>query len=196
MNTGIIILAAGNSSRLGKPKQLLDFQGSTLLEKTIQAAERTSFAPIVLVLGAYTDEILPTIKELNINYVINDNWRDGMSSSIKAGLKKMIGLEPAIENVMITVADQPFITAEIFNLLTKEQTNSGKHIIASSYAETIGTPALFNKQYFDELISLVGRSGAKQLITKYNNDVATIPFRLGHIDIDTETDYKNLIQPQ
>ncbi|KQM73049.1 hypothetical protein ASE74_21315 [Pedobacter sp. Leaf216] len=88
MKTGIIILAAGNCSRLGKPKQLLVFKENTLLEKTVAAAEQTSFAPIVLVLGAYADEILASIKEMNINYTVNDNWQDSMSASIKVGLKK------------------------------------------------------------------------------------------------------------
>ncbi|TKC01559.1 nucleotidyltransferase family protein [Pedobacter cryotolerans] len=196
MKTGIMILAAGNSSRLGKPKQLLVFEGNTLLEKTIAAAEQTSFTPVVLVLGAYADEILASIKELNINYIINDSWQDGMSASIKVGLKKMINLEPEIENVIIAVADQPFVTADIFNSLHEQQLKTGKNIIASSYAETIGTPALFNTQYFDELILLEGGSGAKHLMTKHINDVATIQFTLGNIDIDTETDYKNLTEPQ
>lgn len=193
MKTGIMILAAGNSSRLGKPKQLLVFDGNILLEKTITAAEQTPFAPIVLVLGAYADEILESITELNINYTINDNWQDGMSASIKVGLKKIIDLEPEIENVIITVADQPFVTADIFNSLHEQQLKTGKNIIASSYAETIGTPALFNTQYFDELDLLEGGHGAKHLMAKYINDVATIQFALGNIDIDTETDYKNLI---
>lgn len=196
MKTGIMILAAGNSSRLGKPKQLLVFEGTTLLEKTITAAEQTPFAPIVMVLGAYANEILASIKELNINYIINENWQDGMSASIKAGLKKMINLEPETESVIIAVADQPFVTADIFNLLYEQHLKTGKNIIASSYAETIGTPALFNRQYFDELNLLDGGSGAKHLMTKHINDVATIQFTLGNIDIDTETDYKNLTEPQ
>lgn len=196
MKTGIMILAAGNSSRLGKPKQLLVFDGNILLEKTITAAEQTPFAPIVLVLGAYADEILESITELNINYTINDNWQDGMSASIKVGLKKIIDLEPEIENVIITVADQPFVTADIFNSLHEQQLKTGKNIIASSYAETIGTPALFNRQYFDELNLLESGYGAKHLMTKHINDVATIQFTLGNIDIDTETDYKNLTEPQ
>jgi len=196
MKTGVIILAAGNSSRLGSPKQLLGFRGATLLETAIHAAAQTSFTPIVLVLGAYANEILGAVKNLTINYTVNDNWTEGMSSSIKVGLEKMIKLEPDTENVIITVSDQPYITDEIFNLLLAEQMISKKNIIACSYAETIGTPALFNKQYFDELMRLEDGAGAKHLITKYKDDVATIPFELGYIDIDTETDYKNLTEPQ
>lgn len=192
MSTGIIILAAGNSSRLGNPKQLLSFRGNTLLAATIEAAERTSCAPIVLVLGAYAQEILATVQTLDINYVINKSWEDGMSSSIRAGLAKIIEMEPETENVIIAVSDQPFITPDIFHALLENLEKTDKHIVASQYAQTVGTPALFNKKYFGQLMALEGNSGAKHILTQYVDDVSTIPFELGHIDIDTETDYKNL----
>ncbi|RYG41022.1 MAG: nucleotidyltransferase family protein [Chitinophagaceae bacterium] len=191
MSTGIIILAAGNSSRLGNTKQLLTFRGKTLLATTVEAAENTSCAPIVLVLGAYANEILAGHPELNINYVINDSWEKGMSTSIAAGLSKMIDLEPGTENVIITVSDQPFIAPAIFEKLLDSHKSTGKNLIASQYAHTIGTPALFNKKYFDELMLLEGDSGAKHILTQYVDDRSTIPFELGHIDIDTDTDYKN-----
>jgi molybdenum cofactor cytidylyltransferase len=194
MSTGIIILAAGNSSRLGNPKQLLSFRGKTLLATTIEAAEQTPCAPVVLVLGAYANEILAAHVDLNINYIINDSWPAGMATSIAAGLSKMIDLEPNTENVIITVSDQPFVTSSIFQGLLDSWKNTGKNMIASQYAHTIGTPALFNRKYFEQLTLLKGNSGAKHILTRYVDDMTTIPFELGHIDIDTETDYKNLTQ--
>lgn len=196
MSTGVIILAAGNSSRLGRPKQLLSYKGSTLLSTTIKAASQTAFAPIVLVLGANANEILAAEKDLGVDYTINYNWTAGMSSSIKAGFIKMMELEPQTENIIISVSDQPFTSADIFSLLLNEHLKSRKNIIASRYAQTIGTPVLFNKKYFNDLMSLDGGSGAKHLIRNYKEDVATIPFELGHIDIDTETDYRNLTEAQ
>jgi len=196
MNTGIIILAAGNSSRLGKPKQMLSFKGRTLLATTIAAAEETAYEPVILVLGAFAEEILTAHQNLNINYIINDNWQQGMSTSIAAGLAKIADLDPTIENVIIAVADQPFITPAIFEALVTEKESSGKNIVGSRYAETIGTPVLFNKQYFKELMSLKGDSGAKQIIKVNSEDVTTVAFELGNIDIDTETDYHNLTNPQ
>ncbi|TCD00492.1 nucleotidyltransferase family protein [Pedobacter psychroterrae] len=196
MNTGIIILAAGNSSRLGSPKQLLYYQGSSLLQRTVAAAETTAYVPIVLVLGAYADQILEQHPDFNINIIINDSWEKGISSSIAAGLSKMLELEADTKNVVIAVADQPFIRPEIFTELVEESQRSRKNIVASKYAETIGTPALFNEIYFDELIALNGNTGAKPLLQKYAADVATIPFELGHIDIDTQKDYNNLNHEQ
>lgn len=196
MNTGIIILAAGNSSRLGSPKQLLTYQGSSLLQRTLIAAETTGYAPIVLVLGAYADQILEQHRDLTIHIIINDSWQTGISSSIAAGLSKMLDLEPDTKNVVIAVGDQPFIRSEVFTALVEENRQSGKHIVASRYAQTIGTPALFNKQHFKELLALDGNTGAKPILQKYAANVATIPFELGHIDIDTQTDYHNLKQEQ
>ncbi|HKG07477.1 MAG TPA: nucleotidyltransferase family protein [Pedobacter sp.] len=192
MSTGIIILSAGNSSRLGNPKQLLYYKGSTLLETTISAAEQTSFAPVVLVLGAYATEILAANPNLNINYIINESWEQGISSSIAAGLTKIIELDPDTQNVIIAVSDQPFISHEIFEALLEKQRSTAKPMIASQYSETIGTPALFNRQYFDPLMSLEGNMGAKHILTENIDEVATVPFELGRIDIDNETDYNNL----
>jgi len=191
MNTGIIILAAGNSSRLGSPKQLLYYQGSSLLQRTVAAAKTSAYEPVVLVLGAHSDQILEQHPDLKINIIINDSWEKGISSSIAAGLSKMLELEADTKNVVIAVADQPFIRPEIFRELVEESQRSRKNIVASKYAETIGTPALFNEIYFDELIALRGNTGAKPILQKYAADVATIPFELGHIDIDTQTDYNN-----
>lgn len=196
MNTGIIILAAGNSSRLGSPKQLLYYQGSSLLQRTVAAAKTTAYEPVVLVLGAHADQILEQHPDLKINIIINDSWEKGISSSIAAGLLKMLELEADTKNVVIAVADQPFIRPEIFRELVEESQRSRKNIVASKYAETIGTPALFNEIYFDELIALGGNTGAKPILQKYAADVATIPFELGHIDIDTQTDYNNLNHEQ
>ena len=194
MKTGIIILAAGNSSRLGKPKQLLDHQGKTLLEITSEAAiEASSGNPVVVVLGAYADKISKHHHETNITYIVNESWEEGMSSSISAGLTTLLAQNSAIEQVIIAVCDQPYISAEIFESLIKKQEQTGKSIVASSYAQTIGTPALFNSKHFDELLSLSGNTGAKHLLKKYAGATETISFELGYIDIDTETDYNNLI---
>jgi molybdenum cofactor cytidylyltransferase len=194
MNTGIIILSAGNSSRLGSPKQLLPYKNSTLLQQAITAAKKTAYAPIVLVLGAYAEEILAESPEMQVYTIINNKWQEGISTSITTGLSKLLELQPNMDNVIIAVSDQPFISDEIFKALVEKQQQSRKNIVASLYAETIGTPALFKKKYFDELMLLDGNTGAKPILQKYTADVATVPFELGYIDIDTQTDYNNLTQ--
>lgn len=196
MDTGIIILAAGNSSRLGKPKQLLTYQDKTLLTIVSEAALKTSFHPVVVVLGAYATEVSKAHQGLKIQYVINEEWETGMSSSIATGLTALLDTKKDIENVIIAVADQVFITARIFEKLTENHQLTGKGIVASTYGETSGTPVLFNKKYFDQLLNLQGSTGAKKIVTENAADTAKVPFEKGLIDIDTAADYDNLIQNQ
>ncbi|GGE45156.1 molybdenum cofactor cytidylyltransferase [Pedobacter psychrotolerans] len=193
MDTGIVILAAGNSSRLGRPKQLLEFKQKTLIEHTINAALQTSFQPIIVVLGAYANEIQEKLP-IEVNFVINENWSEGMSSSIIAGVSALLKQSPMVENIIIAVSDQAFITAEVFEKLKQKQVNTKKGIIASTYVKTTGTPVLFNKEYFPQLLSLTGNNGAKSMLKLHDNDVAIVAFAMGNIDIDTETDYNNLIK--
>ena len=191
MKTGIIILAAGNSSRLGKPKQLLSYKGKLLIEIVTEAVLESNFEPIVVVLGANADLIS---KQLKLDYIINDSWNEGISSSIAAGISALLEKEPDLENVILTVSDQAFITSNIFKALYNQKISTGKGIIASSYKQTTGTPALFNKKYFHQLLALQGNTGAKPILKNNPEDIGTVEFELGYVDIDTEEDYNNLIK--
>jgi len=192
MNTGIIILAAGNSSRLGRPKQLLKFKDKTLIEWTIKAALETHFQPVLVILGAFADQIREKLPA-EIQFIINEHWQEGMASSIAAGLAEILRQLPDLENVIIMVSDQAFINSKVLLELQEKHISSKKGIIASRYVQTTGTPVLFNKQYFSELLSLTGNNGAKSMLKLHDNDVETVAFAMGNIDIDTETDYHNLI---
>jgi len=198
MGTGIIILAAGNSSRMGKPKQLMTYLGRTFLDIVTMEALETKCAPVIVVLGAHAEEIAAQQhqQQEHISHIVNKSWQQGMSSSIIAGLSEAIKTDPKVDNIILTVADQVFIKSAVLESLILKQQSSGKGIVASSYSDTLGTPALFNKKYFEALLSLQGENGAKSLIKLYNEDVDAIDFELGHVDIDTEQDYKHLIQSQ
>jgi len=192
-STGIIILAAGSSSRFGSTKQLVHFKGKTLLQHTIEEATEAGAEPIIVVTGANADEISKEIKNEKIEIVFNRDWEQGMASGIIIGLKKAISLNNKMEKAIIAVCDQPFISSSVFQQLYQEQTKSAKHIVACAYADTIGTPALFTQKYFDVLMKLKGDEGAKKLMKTYSEDVATVDFPKGYIDIDTKEDYENLL---
>jgi molybdenum cofactor cytidylyltransferase len=195
-NTAIIILAAGNSSRFGSAKQLLQFNNKTLLQHAIDEAIDSGAEPIVIVTGAHANEVSKAIKNENVDIVLNEEWEEGMASGIVAGLKKAITLNNDIENAIIAVCDQPFISSALFQQLYKVQNESVKHIVASAYANTIGTPVLFTQKYFDALMSLQGDEGAKKILLANKDDVSTIDFPQGNIDIDTQDDYKKLLDKQ
>jgi molybdenum cofactor cytidylyltransferase len=190
--TGVIILAAGSSSRLGSPKQNLVFQGQTLLQKAIQNALDSGCTCVILVLGGNAEIIQPTITDQAIPIVYNPDWKEGMASSIRYGLTELQEIAPTVTSAILMLCDQPFADAAILNQLIQKKSVTDKKIIASAYNGTVGPPALFDKSHFPELLQLTGNEGAKKLLLKYADDVATIPFLLGAIDIDTVGDYEKL----
>jgi len=195
-NTGIIILAAGGSSRFGKIKQLLPFNGKTLLQHVIDQASKSGAQPIVVITGANAAKVSASIAYSKVNIVINENWQEGMASGIVAGVQKIVSLNDSIKKIIVAVCDQPFVTSALFEQLDQMQNKSGKPIVACTYADTIGTPALFATKYFNQLLSLTGDEGAKKILKNNSEDVATVDFLKGEIDIDTQKDYENLLDEQ
>ncbi|MFB9075977.1 NTP transferase domain-containing protein [Flavobacterium procerum] len=191
--TGIIILAAGNSSRLGRPKQLLQYKESTLLKNSIYEALKVENSFIIIVTGSDHDLIEKELNSPEITFSFNSNWETGMSSSIVKGISELLLLNPDCEQCIMAVCDQPFVTSSVFESLIFESSKRGKGIVASAYSETLGTPVLFHKKYFQELLELKGQEGAKKLLKNYANDVVSVLFEKGNIDIDTEEDYLQLI---
>lgn len=190
--TGIIILAAGSSSRLGKPKQNLVFKGKTLLQRAIETAIASVCEPIVVVLGGNAEVIEPTIKNYAINIIHNPDWNEGMSSSVRSGISALLNIEPNIQSAILMLSDQPFTDTYLLNHLI--MANGKQGITVCGYNETIGPPVLFDAAYFNDLLSLKGHEGAKKVIHKYPNKVIEILFPHGNIDIDTIEDFEKLNQ--
>ena len=193
-NTAIVILAAGNSTRFGSTKQLLRFNGKTLLQHAIEEATEAGADPVVVVLGANANEVSASIDTTTVEIVLNNRWEEGMASGIVAGVRKVNSLSEHVHNVIIAVCDQPFISSALFKQLYQTQTESQKGIVGCSYADTIGTPVLFTQQYFEHLLALHGDEGAKKLLTTFATDVATVHFPNGNFDIDTQIDYQELLK--
>jgi molybdenum cofactor cytidylyltransferase len=189
---GIIILAAGSSSRMGKPKQLLEFDGMTLLTRVSKMASQSKLYPVIAVLGANADLIQAHLDVSGLDIVLNENWEEGMASSLRKGLQAMNEMYSHVDAVIILVGDQPYISNQHIEQLIDSQKKSGLPISACSYAGIMGTPALFHKTIFPELMLLEGDIGAKKIIEKRKQDVATVFFDKGVIDIDTIDDYEKL----
>lgn len=185
---GIIILAAGESKRFGSPKQLAEYKGKTLLQHAIDEAAKVDKAAICVVLGAHRDEILAKHKTEHIIAGINEDWESGMASSIQTGLHRLLQNYTDLKGCIIAVSDQPFLKAKIFEHLIKKQQETGAGIIASAYANTLGTPVYLDKKYFDELMALTGDGGAKQMLETHKDDLSQIDFEQGETDIDSPED--------
>ncbi|MDZ7958407.1 MAG: nucleotidyltransferase family protein [Aulosira sp. DedQUE10] len=189
----IMILAAGASTRMGTPKQLLLYQGRSFVEYITEIAIASVCQPVVVVLGAYAEQIRPQINQLPVSIVDNLDWAVGMGSSIKAGMQLLNSLTQKITAVVIVLCDQPFLSPQIINQLVDAYHATQKPIIACEYAGTLGVPALFSKIFFSELTNLPDNSGAKKAINNNLDKVFSIPFTLGNIDIDTPSDYEQLL---
>ena len=188
----IIILAAGDSSRLGRPKQLLSYGGKTLLQSAINSAENSGADQVIVVLGSRKQLIENEINHNGVILIENPDWESGIASSIKTGITELKNIFTGADAVILMVCDQPFADEKILKALIQEQASSGNAIVGSSYDNTKGIPALFHKNLFSELVSLEGNSGAKRLFEKYKESASFISFQEGGIDIDTLEDYKNL----
>ena len=186
----IIILAAGNSSRLGQPKQFLEYNGKSLLKNSVNQALAINEATVIVVSGAENESIERALQDTKAILCHNSDWQSGMSSSIKTGLKKALELYPKITACIISVCDQPFITEHIFMELLLKYKSTDK-IITSYYSETTGPPVLFPKQHFSKLLDLTGNEGAKKILNS-GEDVIAVNFAKGEIDIDTIEEYQKL----
>jgi len=188
----LLLLAAGASTRMGRPKQLLPYHGRTLLRHAAETAVVAGCAPIVLVTGALHDELLAEIVGLPILAVHNSDWETGMASSIRAGLAAVAAAAPRAVLVMLT--DQPLVTPELLRQLIVQQQATQAPIVAAAYGETLGVPAIFDKSLLPELLKLQGAQGAGRLIARLGAAVGQVAFPAGLLDVDTPAQYTALLQ--
>jgi molybdenum cofactor cytidylyltransferase len=189
-NVGAVILAAGGSSRFGEPKQLLNFRGETLVRRAVRAAEEAQCDPVIVVVGQTGDAIRDELRATPAIVVENAEWQCGLGTSIRSGLRECAD---SIDAVVLLACDQPLVDATLVAGLIAAREKTGKPIIASRYANTLGVPALFDRSCFDGLLALPDNAGAKALIAAWPNDIASIAFEDGAIDVDTPADFQRLI---
>ncbi|RYE20871.1 MAG: nucleotidyltransferase family protein [Sphingobacteriaceae bacterium] len=194
-DTAVIILAAGSSSRLGKPKQLLEYQQETLIKHAVKTALLIS-KTVIVVTGFLHEEIIEELKTLELQIVHNPDWQEGMGSSIQTGIKYLQQLKSVkqINSAMILLSDQPLISAEHLQKLRSQFYLDKRSIAATGYAETEGVPAVFHKKLFPVLQNLPGNRGAQWLFKKYPDQLTIVPFEGAAIDVDTKEDYLRLLQ--
>lgn len=178
---------------MGQPKQLLPYQGQTLLSYVTKCAIASSCSSVIVILGANAKQIEPEIARLPVQIVKNLEWNEGVSSSIRCGIEYIKEQFLNIDGVVFLSCDQPFISPEVIEKLINTYNLTDKLMVASSYKETLGIPTLFDRSLFSELMELKGDRGAKKIINKYSNLVHIIDFPQGEIDLDTFKDYQQLI---
>ena len=189
----IVLLAAGMSSRLGSPKQTLIYDGKTLLRHSVEAALGTGMQPVLVVLGANHTLLEKELDAIaGIRIVVNKGWEEGMASSIRCGVEAALQLEPRLDGLIIMVCDQPFLNTALLKELFQTQQKTGMPVVASSYRDNPGVPALFHKNFFNNLLALKGDTGARKFLKDQAGLVHLVHFPKGETDIDTMSDYTEL----
>jgi molybdenum cofactor cytidylyltransferase len=189
----VLLLAAGSSSRMGVPKQLLKWNNTTLLNHAINTVKQIDQNEIVLVLGAHFDKITSIIDASNITVIFNEDWEKGLGNSIACGIKYLKESLPDIDSVLIQLADQPLIDSNFLNkMIENYQLNPDKIICTSYQNKRLGVPAIFNKTKFEELSKLNHDKGAKDILNMNPENILFLDGTDLISDIDTIEDYETL----
>ncbi len=190
MKCGLILLAAGSSTRMGAPKQLLNYGGEPLVRHALHQALASVCTPVILVVGANAAPISDAVSDLPVEIADNRAWEGGMGTSIQTGVRA--AAEHQVDGVILALADQPLVTSAIYDRLVARHVATGKPIVTSEYAGTVGVPVLFAKAYFPHLLALQPDQGCKGVILKHAADALRIECPEAEADIDTPADYLRL----
>lgn len=181
MRTGAVVLAAGKASRFGSPKQLLEINGETLIDRACRTAVEAGCQPVLRLLGSHADKILGRPCPAGIATFIHAGWEEGMGSSLAAGVSHLLELDPGLDAILVLLADQPMITPTL--LETMQAALLATSVVWCDHTHAKGPPALFSGKHFHELMALSGDRGAKAVIA--NHQATTIPFPDAAWDIDS-----------
>jgi molybdenum cofactor cytidylyltransferase len=189
---GAVVLAAGSSSRMGSPKQTLQYRGESLLRRAALAALGAGCHPVIVVTGANAELSRRELDGLDVREVFNPLWETGMASSIRAGVEALVGTDADAEAVVLLLCDQPHVTADVISRLVEARRATVSPLVASAYGAGFGAPALFGRTLFAELTRLEGAGGAKQVIKRHASEAHFLPFPSGEVDVDTPDDFSRL----
>ncbi len=186
-----IILAAGSASRMGQPKQLLDWHGRTLVRVAAEEALASTLDHVLVVLGSARDEVTAALAGLPLRLIENADYAAGQSTSLRAGIA---ALEPDVAAAMILLGDQPFVTTAIIDRLVGTWRTSGAAIVAPSFRGQRGNPVLFSRSVFPELLAVTGDRGARDVLRAEPSRIVLVPFDDDRplVDIDTPEEYQRL----
>jgi CTP:molybdopterin cytidylyltransferase MocA len=189
MSVAAVIVAAGASRRLGQPKQLVMVDGEPLLQRAIRCAGEAGASPIFVVLGAYRDRVETAIDFGGAAIVVNDDWEEGLASSIRAGVRAAEIDTADAAGLLLMTCDQPRVTEEhLRQMIDKFDAQLERILITSTYAGVRGIPAIFPREAHGELLALRGDKGARALLQKPLWHVIEVPLEGGEIDIDSPDD--------
>ncbi len=193
-NIHALLIAAGESKRMGAPKQLLPWGNKTLMEHQIEVLQKARLK-VSVVLGANAESIQKTIEHLDVEVFNNNDWNMGMGTSIACGAKEINLSKESLDGILIALVDQPLISSEHFQtMIQKFEPGNNQIIVSQSDSGITGPPVLFDIRYLDGLMELQGEAGAKPIIKNHQEKVILIPCQSSLEDIDTPEAYQRLLK--
>jgi len=184
-----VVLAAGGSVRFGSPKPLIRIAGQSLLIEIIARAAQITGPRVCVVLGASAEAIAPIVVESGASAIVNPDWREGMSSSIRAGISQLPGDADA---VLLLLVDQPLIVAADLLRLETAWRHKPERPAAAEFSGIRGAPAIFPRALFPELLALRGDRGAQQILERHCDGLTAVPMENAALDVDTPEDLERL----
>ncbi len=189
----VIVLAAGGSTRLGRPKQLLPYKDTTLLAHAAGTALAARVGPVLVVLGHDSTAMQEALAGLDVDTVVNQSWAEGMGMSVRTGIAAIEKKWPGLRAVLLMTCDQPLVPPGTLRELVESVLTSTKRIAACAYGGSAGVPAAFARKFFPDLLKLTGDRGARVLILTRADEVRTFPCPEAELDVDTEADIAKLV---
>ena len=191
-NLAAIVLAAGASTRLGQPKQLLELQGKPLVVRACEAVLGAGIKNIIVVVGAHADRVRAILAKQPVHIVENPVWAEGMGASIRAGIATVAG---DTDGALIALCDQPYFSAQAVEKLLAawDATDTPDAIVAARYAGRAGVPAIFGRDYFAQLRALAGAEGAKRILSDNARNLRPVDLPELAVDVDTPEDWARIV---
>lgn len=187
----VVILAAGASSRLGRPKQMLELGGAPMLRHTVRHALESAAAEVVVVLGNQADAVRAAVGEMGQRTVVNPDFAAGQSTSLVAGIR---AVDTGSAAAIIMLGDQPTVEPALLNRLIERFGEAGPAIVQPVYEGVPGNPVLFRRNLFPELLAVTGDQGAREIIRSRRHPVDRIDAgQPMPPDVDTDDDYARLL---
>jgi molybdenum cofactor cytidylyltransferase len=189
-SVGAILLAAGGSRRLGRPKQLVPFRGEALVRRAARIAVEADLSPVVVVIAPGAGAVREALAGLPVELVENALAAAGVGTSVTAGVARLQAIAPSVSGVVLLVCDQPLLESDHLRALLARREATNLPVIASEYEGVLGVPALFGAEVLGELGALEGDIGARQVIRRDPARVAAVAFPQGALDVDEEQDVR------
>jgi len=190
-----VLLAAGESTRMGegRVKQLLPFGGEPLVRRVVAAALASRLCELIVVVGFAGERVRRALAGLDVHLVENPHFREGQSTSVKAGLA---AVAPTADGALFLPVDQPFLTSAIIDQIIEAYQQTRAPIVLPAFQGRRGMPVLFDRSLFPELARITGDEGGRQIVRRHPDKVVSVPLDSEHplLDIDTAEDYSRLLE--